>query len=190
MKNKYFMLAGLVVLIGALVSFSVYAEKEHKAKKIQLPEPVTAAVESMYPQARIEEVERDSEGVMLYEIEVVKDGAEYELSIAPDGTVVEEETEIDMAALPEAIQQAIAGADVDEVTEEVTYWAVKLVKLDVPEVSYSVELKKGGEMEFSSDGTLVKQEMSDDDGDNDEHHKGAKGDDDDDDDDDGEEEDD
>jgi len=175
MERREIRLIGLVMLAGVLVCLSVYAEKEHKAK---LPEPVAAAVQDLYPQGKIEEVQKDRESIMLYEIEVTQDGQEYELSIAPDGTIVEEEQEIAVQDLPQVIQDAIAGSDVEEVTKEVTYWVVTLTKLETPEISYSVELKQDGkesEMEFSANGTLQKQQADDDDGDDD-------GDDDDDDD--------
>ncbi len=180
MKRKELRLVGLIMVMGALVCLSVYAEKEHKAKKAKLPEAVAAAVQSMYPQGEIEEAKMEEEGLKIYEIEVNQNGREYEVSIAPDGTLVEEEQEIAVQDLPQAIQDAIAGSDVEEVTKEVTYWVVTLTKLENPEITYEVELKQNGkesEMEFSEDGTLLKQEFDDDDGDDD-------GDDDDDEDDD------
>ena len=183
MKKKYFMLAALVVVLVVFVSLNVYAEKELKVCKMTLPEAVTAAIQSLYPQAEIQEVEKDQEGIMLYEIEVQQNGMELELSIAPDGIVVEEEQEIAVEDLPQAIQDAIAGKDVEEAVKEVTYYVVTLTKLDTPETSYEVELKQNGrksEIEFAPDGTVLKQEMNDDDDDDDDHD----GDDDDDDDDD------
>ncbi len=170
MKNRYFNLIALTILIVTIVSLSVHAEKEHRSKKKMLPEAVTAAVQTQYPESIIEEVQTEREGIMLYEIEVKQGDAEYELSIAADGTIVEEEAEIDVADLPEAIQQVVAGTEVEEVKKEVTYWVVTLTKLDTPEVSYTVEFKqdgKSGELEFSADGTLLKQEMKSHDDDDD-----------------------
>ena len=192
MNKKYLILAGLAGLMVAVVTLSVYAEKEHRSKKMELPDAVTAAVQAQYPQGVIEEFEEDSEGIMLYEIEVEDGAAEYELSVAPDGTIVEQEEEIDFEGLPEAVKTAIEeGAEIGEVTKEVTYYVVTLKKLDTPKVSYEVEMKQNGhalEVEYAADGTVLAKEkiqQHDDDDDN----KG-KGGDDDDEDEDGEEDDD
>lgn len=188
MKKKYFMLAGLTILIATLISLSVYAEKGHerKCKPVKLPEPVAATVASLYPQAEIEEVEIDEEGVKLYEIEVEKDDQEFELSIAPDGTLVEEEQEVSIEDLPEAIQQAVAGVEVEEATKEVTYWVVTLTKLETPKITYELEVEEGDkeiELEFAEDGTILEKEVCHDD-DHDDHDDHDDDDDDDHDDDD------
>ena len=180
MKKKVFLFSGLAVLVS-LVSLSVFADQGHRTGLKKLPEAVTATLQSLFPDGKIEEVEKDFEGIMLYEIEVEQGGEESELSIAPDGTIVEEEQEIDIDALPEAIQQAIAGADVEEAVMETEYYVVKLVKLDVPKVSYEVEMKRDGkemEIEFAPDGTVLEKELmedddeDDDDDDDDEHEDG------------------
>lgn len=185
MNKKFFMLSGLIVLI-ALASLNVFADSEHKIGLRKLPEAVTAAIQSLFPEGKIEEAEKDSEGIMLYEVEVEQGDAEYELSIAPDGTLVEEEQEIDVDALPEAVKQAIAGAKVEEATMETTYYVVTLTKLETPKVSYEVELKKNGkemEIEFAADGTVLEEQVMDDDDDDDDEDD--EDDDDEDDDDDG-----
>ena len=173
MKKKYFMLAALLVVL-VVISLNVYAEKEYKAGKVKLPEAVATAVQQLYPKADIQEAGQAEEGVDVYEIEVVKDGAEFKLTITPDGTVVEEEQEVDVKDLPQAVQDAIAGSEVKEVSREVTHWAITLTKLDVPQTSYSVEMKQNGqagEIEFAPDGTVIKQEMSGDDEGDEEHEQ-------------------
>ena len=149
MKKRYYVLAVLLVLVVSLVSLDIYAEKEHESKKVELPVAVKVTVQAQFPQAEIEDVKMDNEGIMLYEVEVIQGEAEYELSIASDGTIVEQEEEIDYESLPEAVKQAIGSGEVEEVTKEVTYWVVTLQKLETPKVTYGVEVKQGDkEMEI------------------------------------------
>jgi len=74
----------IALLITAFVCLGVYADKK-KARKVKLPAPVTAAVESAHPQSTIEKVKLEEEGLKLYEIELTQDDKEYELTITPLG---------------------------------------------------------------------------------------------------------
>lgn len=190
MNKKYLVIAGCMVLMAALVTVSVYGEKESRSKKAKLPEAVAAAVQAQFPQGVIEEVETDSEGIMLYEVEVEDGATDYELSVAPDGTIVEQEEEIAFEGLPEAVKAAIGeGAEIGEVTKEVSYYVVTLKKLDTPKVSYEVAMKQGGhamEIEFAADGTVLAKEKIQPHDDDDDDDNGKSGDDDDDDSDDAE----
>jgi hypothetical protein len=168
MKRNYVVFGVVVFSVGVIVCVNAYAEK-HKCKKVVLPDPVKALVESNYPQAKIEKVQLEKEGLTLYEIELKQDGLEYELTVAPDGTIVEEESQIKVEDLPEAVKTALAGAKVEEAQRETTYWVVTLKKLEKPEVVYEVEIERDGkelEVEIASDGTTLKQEFDDDDDDN------------------------
>jgi len=159
----------IALLITAFVCLSVYADKK-KARKVKLPAPVKAAVESAHPQSTIEKVKLEEEGLKLYEIEVTQNGKKYELTVAPDGTIVEEEQE-GVENLPDAVKAAIAGAEVHEVNRQVAYWVITLKKLDKPKVTYEVELKQNGqkmEIEFAADGTILKKEVKKEDEDEDE----------------------
>lgn len=158
-----------VVLFAAVVCLAVYAAEAAKDEQMKLPDAVTAAIKALYPQGEIEEVKQETEdGVMVYEVEVEQGEKEVELTITPEGTVMEEEQEIEVKDLPAAAQQAVAGAKVKEVSKEVNYYTVKdkkLQKLASPELSYSVEIEKDGkvtEMEFNADGVLQKEEAGDD----------------------------
>jgi len=98
------------------------------------------------------------------------------LTVAPNGTVLEVETEIPLEELPEpvkaALRRAAGGARIEEVSKEVTQWVVTLKKLDKPEISYEAEVVKNGreiELEFATDGTLLQEDDAlDDDEDEDE----------------------
>ena len=94
------------------------------------------------------------------------------MKVAPDGTVIETETEIGFDALPEAVKSEIAklgtGAVIEEVKEETEYYVVKLEELETPSVAYEVELEMDGiEMviEYAIDGQILEKKICDDDDD-------------------------
>ncbi len=161
MKDKHWKLVGFMVLAIVTVCVVAYAGK---CRKVSLPEAVKAAIDALYPQATIEEAKEEEEGLKVYEVELEEDGQEVELTVAPDGTIVEVETEVAMDSLPAAVAAALAqaaeGAEVKEISQEVTYWVVILKKLDAPETTYEVELIKDGkksEIEVAADGTILEQ---------------------------------
>ena len=171
MKRNYLVLTLVVLLAGVLACLNVYADKhEH----IKIPDKVMVAVKSLFPQAEIEEVEMDVEGISCYEIEVEKGDVEFTLTVTPDGTIIEQEQEIDIKDLPEAIRNyiktALSGAEIEEAKKETEYYEIILKKLDKPKISYEIEMEKDGkemEIEFSPDGTILEQEQIRDDDDDD-----------------------
>jgi uncharacterized membrane protein YkoI len=174
MKWKRWKLVGLVVLVGVMVCAATYAGK-CKKKKICLPDAVKGAINALYPDAVIEEVKVEKEGPKVYEIELRLNGQEFEVTVAPDGTIIEIESEVAIDGLPDAVKAAIAkaieGAEIKKVEEEVTYWVVTLKKLETPQTTYEVELIKDGkeiEIEVAADGTILKEKVEDKDDDDDE----------------------
>ena len=135
----------------------------------------SAAVESIkaaFPNATIGEVEAEKEdGLDLLEVELTLDGKEIEVTVSPDGVIVEVETEVAMKDLPKAVADAIAkaaaGAKVEEIEREETRAVVrdgKLVKLDQPKITYEAEFLKDGkevEVEVAADGTILSTETED-----------------------------
>ena len=134
MKRNCLLIAMATFLVAATVCLNVYADKDGK---IQLPDAVKAAIDSIFPNASIEEVKMDEEGIDCYEVEIELGDVESELTITPEGTVIEEETEINTEDLPEAIKAQLAGAKIEEATQEVEYYVVTLTQLDQPQISYT-----------------------------------------------------
>ena len=172
MKRRYLKRFGLVIII-CLTYAAGYADK---SGKINLPAVVKDAVTKLYPKAVVEQVEVEKEGVKVYEIKLKHNSSELELSITADGTILEMESEVVMENLPNAVQAAIikaaAGARIEEVKEEVTYWIVTLKKLKKPETTYEAELLKDGkeiEIEIAANGTILDKELEQDDDDEDDN---------------------
>ena len=150
----------LVVIVAALGAWAGAG----KHKEVSLPGAVKAAIDALYPQATIEESALEEEGMEVYEVELEQEGKEVELTIAPDGTVMEKESEVALSDVPAAVKAAIVkaagGAEIDDVTEEVTYWVVTLKKVETPQTTYEAEVIKDGkeiEIEVGADGTILEQ---------------------------------
>ncbi len=174
MKRRHSKLAIIALVIGVVACVIAYGGKGDTAS---LPDAVIAAINKLYPQSAIEEVETEKEGVKVYEIELKQDNQEFEITVAPDGTIIETESEVALIDLPDAVKTAIAeaggGTEVKEVCQEVTYAVVELVALDVPQITYEAEVVIDGqevEIKLAADGTLLSKEVEDndeDEGDND-----------------------
>ncbi len=160
MKGKNFRLLYIVMVVGVITCVVTYAGKDEQ----NLPLAVRTVLEALYPNAEIEETEVEKEGLKIYEVELEQNGQEVEVALAPDGTLLEVETEMTVQDLPEAVAKAIAeaaeGATIKEVSKEVTYAVVKLVRLAQPQTSYEAKLSKQGaecEIEVAADGTILEQ---------------------------------
>jgi uncharacterized membrane protein YkoI len=165
MKARNLKLVGIMVLIGLVACVVTYAGKP---KKNPLPDAVKAAISKLYPQATIGEAKLEKEGLEVYEVELKQDGQEIEVTVAPDGTIVDVGTEVAIDGLPAAVKaaiaQAAANAEIKEVKQETTYYIVTLKKLETPQISYEAEFIKDGkkvEVELAADGTISKQEVED-----------------------------
>ncbi len=170
MKARSLKVIGVMILIAIIACVVTYADKQEKQP---LPDEIKVTISELYPEATIEEVKLEREGLEVYEVELEQADLEFELTIAPDGTLVEVEDEIAIDELPDAVKSAIAqaaaGAQIEEVKREVTYYIVTLKKLEIPETTYEAEFIENGkevEIEFAADGTVLEQEIGDKDEDN------------------------
>ena len=171
------MVAAILLLAGAVrAAEEVAAEGKAEAKeeaKVELPLAVADAVKAVFPKAKIEEVKLEKEcGLDVYEVELkLEDESEVEVEVAPDGTIVEIETEIAQKDAPPAVVEAVQAAAPDAKIEEVKKIEIRaeikkaeadkpaqLVKLDKAKIVYEAELKtddKEGEITVAADGKVV-----------------------------------
>jgi len=163
MKRKNLKLLYIAMVVCATACVITYAGK-YKLSKSCLSPAAKTALDTLYPNAEIEEAKVEKEGLKVYEVELEQNGQEVEVMLAPDGTLMEVETEMTVQELPElvakAIENAAEGAIVNEVSKETTYAIVKLVELAQPQTSYEAELSKEGakcKIELAADGTILEQ---------------------------------
>ena len=89
------------------------------------------------------------------------------MDVAPDGTVLDVATIIELKDLPEpvaaVIRKAASGTTIKQLTKSEVRARVEKVagkdrvsKLAAPEYVYEAELAKGGEIEVAANGTIIK----------------------------------
>jgi len=158
----------MVVTVGlGLIALPVAAaEKAAKEEKISIGEVPEAAQKTILHEAagnKVREIEKETEnGRTVYEAEWRVDGKEVEVKVAPDGKLLERETEIALKDLPgparETVLKEAAGAKVTEVE--------KVVAGD--RVTYEAEWKADGkeiEIRVSPAGKVLQREVEEDDDD-------------------------
>jgi len=168
--NRNRILIGLVVLVTAAANMASAGEGEHgrKNEHDKLPAAVLAAVKTACPEGIIKEIELEKEdGQKVYEVELMVGAKSCDLKIAPDGTLVEIERQVDPAELPPKVQATLA-----------LFSNSKVVKAEQVQeegkTSFEVLLKmneQSFELELSAEGIILEQELKghdDDDDDDDE----------------------
>ncbi|MFH1732184.1 MAG: PepSY-like domain-containing protein, partial [Planctomycetota bacterium] len=148
MRTGLSKVAGIIALATVVIAASQTAY----AEEIALPAPAANAVKAAFPGATVSEIERENEnGVLLYEVELKQNGAEIDVKVMADGTIVEVESKIAAKDLPaavaKAVEKAAPGATIKEVERKEIRAALKagkVVKLAKPEVVYEVEVVKDG----------------------------------------------
>jgi len=177
--------AGLALCIGAVATQQT-AEEEKEVSIDQVPAAVKAAILAQAGTGTIEEVELGNEnGQVIYEADVIIDGQEVEIKVAPDGTLVakdgqddegddegdaeeaddednEQEEQVSLADVPEAVKATIlkeaAGTEIKEIEKEA----------EDGRTIYSAEVLINGQkvnFEIAPDGTLLGKEAENEDDD-------------------------
>lgn len=92
---------------GFLVTASAPAQEKH-IKKSDLPAAVQKTVDEQSKGATIRGYSKEVEnGKLEYEVELTVSGHSKDVSIAPDGTVIEVEEQVDMDKLPAAVKEGL-----------------------------------------------------------------------------------
>lgn len=153
------------------------AEHEDDDESISLdkaPPAVQAAVKKALGGNALDKLSKeDEDGQARYVAEFKADGVEHEVEISESGEVVEEEQDIDVAKLPDAVKRAVMkkhpGAKIAEAA----------LKMAGGKTSYEVEITAGGkshEVNVSEDGTISPDKADDDKDEEHEHaHHGKAG---------------
>ena len=164
-RAKLIVLVSMVaIVLAAWHVATAEGDKSKKAKtrKVVLPTAAAAAVKKAFPKATIDEVERERESIALYEVELQRDGKEFEVVVTPDGQIVAVEKQVARGDLPEAVAKKLADlagdAKIKQIEKEEIHAVVKVVKLKKPKVVYEAEFVKDGkeiEVKITVDGKLL-----------------------------------
>ena len=189
MLKKHWKLISLITVVCLALCIGAVATKQalDGEKEItidEVPAAVKATILTEADGAPIQEIEMETaDGKTVYEAEVIIDGKEVEIEVAPDGTLLGKEIEDDeddddgndddedddedeieekvsLDDVPEAVKATMlkeaAGAEIEEVVKET----------EDGQVVYEAEFEADGqeiEIEVATDGTLLEREIDDDD---------------------------
>ena len=175
-------LVSLAVFV--LAAWYVVAGVSEKGKghgKPVLPPAAAAAIKKAFPTATIKEVEREKEGIVLYEVELKRNGGDVEVEVTADGQIVAVESKVKKADLPAPVAKTLARlagrAKIKEIEREKIYAVVKMVKLAKPQVVYEAEFVRNGkeiEVKIAEDGKFLGEKVKDEEDDEDEHEEHEK----------------
>lgn len=99
---------GLVGGLGLMVAMTGARPVDNEIPLDQIPMTVRDAITMEFPQARIQRVEEEQEhGRPLFDVDLIQDGRDIGLMVAPDGTILKVEKELDPADLPRAVTDAV-----------------------------------------------------------------------------------
>jgi len=160
----YVALAGALILVLSVPTAwaTQSAAKEVKVKPSQFPAAVKQAIDSVCPKCVIDKATREVEnGVTVYDIEFQK--GQGEMDVAEDGTVIDRETVMPLAAIPQAALNAIrkAGGKITQIVKDEVRAELKdgsIIRLDTPKYLYEADLVKGNqvaEVQVSGDGQVT-----------------------------------
>ena len=129
----------LAVMVVALSMSSVLTAQEKKLKKSDLPSAVQKAVGEQSTGATVTGYSSEMEsGKREYEVQMKVNGHNRDVTIAPDGTVLEIENEVELNSLPQNVREGLqrkAGKGTITKIESLT----KSGRL----VAYEAQLKNG-----------------------------------------------
>jgi uncharacterized membrane protein YkoI len=137
-----------------------HKEEGEKIEMSKVPANVMSAVNTRFPGASIDSVEKETEdGNVVYDIELKQQGRKYEMDIKEDGTVMEIEKEIKdpPAAITKAIQAKYPGAKIKEVMEKDKVKGRQETPSEY-EVTLTAADGKDKEVDVALDGSSVKEE--------------------------------
>ena len=144
----------VTLFVLAMCVMSIAVVKDKMLKKSELPAAVQKTADEQSKGATVRGYASEVEdGKLQYEVQLTVDGHSKDVSIAPDGTVLEVEEQVDLNALPAAVREGLqkrAGAGKIAKVESLT----KGGKL----VAYEAQVqngKKHSEIQVGPDGQAL-----------------------------------
>jgi uncharacterized membrane protein YkoI len=148
-----------VVAAAAFSMPAAWAEEE-KVPLDKLPKAVTAAVKEKFPDAELKGAEKEeADGKTIYEVALKSKGHDYDVSLTPDGKIIEIEKVIAAKDLPAAVAKGL-----DQKYPKATIKLAEEITKDKT-ISYAVVIetadKKKLEIVLDASGKVEKEEAKD-----------------------------
>ena len=152
--NRYKSTVAMVVVVLSLLAVGAAQAKEKSLKKSDLPSAVQKTADEQSKGAAVHGYSSEVEdGKLEYEVEMTINGHSRDVSIAPDGRVLEIEEAVSMSDLPAAVRDGLtANAGSGSVTK------VESVTKDGKLVAYEAQIRTGAkhsEIQVGPDGKLL-----------------------------------
>lgn len=156
-KNIIAIMATAAVLAGFGVRVLADEEGDEAISMDKVPKKVKATLAKYVEDSDVKKVTTDNEdGVREYEFSIEKDGRKYEIAITKKGKYMGTEENIDISAVPDAVQKSVAALGGKVTGSE------KCVNGD-NKVTYEIDIKKDAkttEYTLDTDGKVIKTEGS------------------------------
>ncbi len=151
-----------VVVVGLLVCVGTVQGDEEKVALDELPKAVVEAVKAKFPKAKLVSAEKETEeGKTVYEVAIKNQGQSIDVTLTPDGKIVEIEKQIAAKDLPKAVANALE-AKFPKATYQMIEEVIKVKdakeKLEYYEVLLVTAEKKRFEVSVAPDGKITKTE--------------------------------
>ena len=99
---------GLIAVFGLSAIVTLSRADEVKIPLDQVPAVVMKAVKDKYPKAEVKGAEKDdSDGKVMYELNLEENGQKIDVSVKPDGTIASAEKVIEIKDLPKKVSDAV-----------------------------------------------------------------------------------
>ncbi len=143
-------LAHLPILGSSFLAFTALAAKP-------CPAVVDQAVRRLYPKAQVNSCKPEKDnGVVQYEVRLTSDASKLELDLASDGSLLQTEERVSLAAVPDAVRSAFGT----KYSGKKILAAEKQVKAD-GKTSFELAFSRAHakhEATFTSEGKFVEEE--------------------------------
>jgi hypothetical protein len=149
-------------VVGLSLSFAAVWADEEKVSLDKVPPAVLDAVKARFAGAEMLGAEKETEnGKTVYEIAVRHNKQKIEVSVSPEGKLLEMEKQIDAKDMPQAVVDTLKEKYPDasyKMVEEITKVNGTEEKVDGYEVLLVTAAKKRVEVVVSPDGKITKTE--------------------------------
>jgi len=151
---------GTLVYSLAAMTIGAWARDDEKIALEKLPAAVMKTIKGKFADAKIKSASSEVEhGKTIYEVELIRNGAEIDVALSSTGTILEIEKEIKTADLPKAVSDALKTKypnGMVKKVEEITVGETKSY-----EVGVEFAVGKNIDVTFDPNGTILEDEDDD-----------------------------
>jgi hypothetical protein len=154
-------LRGLGLAMGVLLMFALIsrADDDDKVPIEKLPKEVTDAIKKKWPKAELVSATKDTDekGEVTYDVTIKVKKQELDVTLTPEGAIVQVEKEIEVKAVPKVVMDAIK-----KMYPKATFQGASEISKDDKVAEYELDLvtkdKKNLYVTFDKEGKFIHEE--------------------------------